>query len=127
MHPGVEGPERATLDLADGVGLVADVYRPSGPGRHPVLLMRQPYGRRIASTVTLAHPAWYASHGYLVVVQDVRGTGESGGDFDPLVHEAADGAATLDWAAGLPGSNGRVALYGFSYQGMAQLLALAGA
>ena len=127
MPAAVEGPIREALRLADGVELVADLYRPSGSGRHPVLLMRQPYGRQIASTVTLAHPAWYAAHGYIVVVQDVRGSGDSGGDFEPLVHEAEDGAATLDWAAGLEGANGKVGLYGFSYQGMTQLLALAGA
>ncbi|MBP0650030.1 CocE/NonD family hydrolase, partial [Mycobacterium tuberculosis] len=94
---------------------------------HPVLLMRQPYGRRIASTVVLAHPAWYAAHGYVVVVQDVRGTGDSGGRFDALVHEAEDGAETLAWAAALAEGTGQVGLYGFSYQGVTQYLALAGA
>ncbi|MEY3962940.1 MAG: hypothetical protein RLZZ106_195, partial [Cyanobacteriota bacterium] len=39
--------------------------------------MRQPYGRAIASTVTYAHPQWYAQHGFAVVVQDVRGRGDS--------------------------------------------------
>ena len=37
-----------------------------------VLLMWQPYGRAIASTVVYAHPSWYAAHGYIVVIQDVR-------------------------------------------------------
>ncbi|MEJ1158364.1 CocE/NonD family hydrolase [Prosthecomicrobium sp. N25] len=120
-------PQEAVLRLADGVRLVADVYRPEAPGRFPVLLMRQPYGRRIASTVVLAHPAWYAAHGYVVVVQDVRGRGDSEGRFAPLEAEEADGVATLDWAADLSGSDGRVATYGFSYQAMTQLLALAGA
>ncbi|MGG3815687.1 CocE/NonD family hydrolase, partial [Methylorubrum rhodesianum] len=123
----VAEPETATLTLPDGIELVADLWRPAGPGRHPVLLMRQPYGRAIASTLTLAHPAWYAARGYLVVVQDVRGRGGSGGDFRLFEHEAADGAATLAWAADLPGSDGRVATYGFSYQAVTQFLALAGA
>ena len=43
--------------------------------------MRQPYGRHIASTVTYAHPAWWAQQGFLVVVQDVRGQGDSTGVF----------------------------------------------
>lgn len=123
----VAGPETATLALSDGVSLVADVYRPAGPGRHPVMLMRQPYGRAIASTLTLAHPAWYAAHGYVVVVQDVRGRGGSAGVFRLFETEAADGAKTLAWAADLPGGNGQVATYGFSYQAVTQFLALAGA
>lgn len=125
-RPPAIGPERAELALADGVSLVADIYRPAGEGRHPVLLMRQPYGRAIASTVVFAHPAWYAAQGYVVVVQDVRGTGDSAGEFAPFVHEASDGAQTLDWAAALPFSNGRLGLYGFSYHAVTQYLALAG-
>ncbi|KAB7786964.1 CocE/NonD family hydrolase [Methylorubrum populi] len=123
----VAEPATATLALPDGVSLAADVWRPASPGRHPVLLMRQPYGRAIASTLTLAHPAWYAARGYIVVVQDVRGRGGSGGAFRLFEHEAEDGAATLAWAADLPGSDGRVATYGFSYQAVTQFLALAGA
>jgi hypothetical protein len=92
-----------------------------------VLLLRQPYGRRIASTIVLAHPAWYAARGYIVAVQDVRGRGESGGLFRPLADDIADGAATLAWAAELPGGDGRVATYGFSYHAITQHLAMAGA
>ncbi|MGO8550156.1 CocE/NonD family hydrolase, partial [Rhizobium ruizarguesonis] len=55
--------------------LAADVYRPVGPERYPVLVMRLHYGRKVASTVVLAHPAWYAGQGYVVMVQDVRGRG----------------------------------------------------
>lgn len=115
-----------TMTTRDGVPLATDVWSPLRPGPHPVLLMRQPYGRAIASTVTLAHPAWYAARGFIVAVQDVRGTGGSGGRFRALVHEAADGAAAVAWARTLPGSSGRVGLYGLSYQATAQYLALAG-
>ncbi|PZV07504.1 MAG: S15 family X-Pro dipeptidyl-peptidase [Leptolyngbya sp.] len=105
------------------IRLDADVYYPIGEGPFPVLLMRQPYGRAIASTVVYAHPTWYASHGYIVVIQDVRGRGTSGGEFDLFRHEAGDGYATVQWAAGLPQSSGAVGMYGFSYQGMTQLYA----
>lgn len=115
--------EQATLITQDGVALDADIYRPQGEGPFPVLLMRQPYGRAIASTVVYAHPRWYAAHGYIVVVQDVRGRGTSGGTFDLFAQEAADGRATLEWVAALPGSTGDVGMYGFSYQGMTQLYA----
>lgn len=84
--------------------------------------MRQPYGRAIASTVTYAHPRWYADHGFLVVVQDVRGRGDSSGAFAGFAQEAVDTALSVRWARGLAGSNGRVGCYGFSYQGLTQLL-----
>lgn len=113
------------MTTRDGVRLDADVYRPDAAGPFPVLLMRQPYGRAIASTVVYAHPAWYAAHGYIVVIQDVRGRGTSAGEFQPFVGEVADGFDTVTWAAQLPGSSGAVGMYGFSYQGMTQLHAAA--
>jgi len=106
----------------DGVRLVSRLWHPEGEGPWPVLLMRQPYGRAIASTVTYAHPSWYAAHGFLVVVQDVRGRGASQGEFLGFEQEAADGADTVRWARQLEGSNGRLGSYGFSYQGLTQLL-----
>ena len=124
--PRVLGPETISMTTRDGVRLDADVYRPDDGGAYPVLLMRQPYGRRIASTVVFAHPRWYAAQGYIVVIQDVRGTGTSEGTFRAFETEREDGADTVAWAAALPGSTGRVGMYGFSYQGMTQLLALAG-
>lgn len=107
----------------DGVRLDADVYFPEGEGPFPVLLMRQPYGRAIASTIVYAHPRWYAAHGYIVVIQDVRGRGTSEGVFDLFAYEVADGEDAVNWAAQLPGSDGQVGMYGFSYQGMTQLQA----
>jgi putative CocE/NonD family hydrolase len=111
--------------MSDGVELVSDHYSPAHPGPHPTLLMRQPYGRDIASTVVYAHPVWFARHGYNVVIQDVRGRGDSEGEFYPFRHEARDGAETIAWLHGRPESNGRIGMYGFSYQGMTQLLAAA--
>jgi hypothetical protein len=113
------------MHAADGVRLDADVYRPECGGEFPVLLMRQPYGRRIASTVTYAHPSWYAANGYIVAIQDVRGRGTSQGRFQLFADEIGDGGETVAWAARLPRSNGRVGMYGFSYQGHTQMLALA--
>jgi len=123
----VEGPLRTDIRLDDGVVLAADIWRPAVAGRFPVLLLRQPYGRRIASTVVLAHPAWYAAHGYVVAIQDVRGQGDSSGRFRVLADDGADGAASLAWAADLPHGDGRVATYGFSYHAITQYLAMAGA
>ncbi|MGJ3242811.1 MAG: CocE/NonD family hydrolase [Opitutales bacterium] len=120
---GVDFESGVMLELPDGCRLAADVYTPSAPGAYPVLLMRQPYGRDIASTVVYAHPTYFARQGYIVVIQDVRGRGGSDGAFYAFRNEEADGEATVHWAAGLPKSNGRVGMYGFSYQGSTQLLA----
>ena len=111
--------------MPDGVALLSDHYYPSTPGPRPTLLMRQPYGRDIASTVVYAHPVWFASHGYNVVIQDVRGRGDSEGDFYPFRNEGADGAATIRWLRTRGEANGRIGMYGFSYQGLTQLLAAA--
>ncbi|MGL5873933.1 MAG: CocE/NonD family hydrolase [Xenococcaceae cyanobacterium] len=117
--------ETASMYTRDGVRLDADIYRPQGDGEFPILLMRQPYGRAIASTVVYAHPSWYAYHGYIVVIQDVRGRGTSEGEFELFAHEIEDGLDTVNWVSKLAGSTGEVGMYGFSYQGMTQLYAAA--
>ena len=115
--------------LNDGTILISDHYYPNGSGAKsegwPTLFMRQPYGRDIASTVVYAHPVWFARHGYHVVIQDVRGRGGSTGDFYPFRHEARDGAESIAWLRNHPACNGRIGMYGFSYQGATQLLAAA--
>lgn len=110
---------RCVLD--DGTVLVADAWRPAGDRQWPVLVQRLPYGRSVASSPVLPHPSWFARRGYAVVVQDCRGRGDSTGTFSPFVDEGRDGAAAVEWAARLPFADGRVATYGFSYQGLNQL------
>lgn len=111
--------------LSDGTILYSDHYYPATRGPHPTLLMRQPYGRDIASTVVYAHPVWFARHGYNVVIQDVRGRGDSTGEFYPFRNEQQDGVETIAWLRTLPECNGKIGMYGFSYQGMTQWLAAA--
>src|SRR5258708_39923174 len=111
--------------LGDGTVLVSDHYYPPGSGPWPTLFMRQPYGRDIASTVVYAHPTWFARHGYHVAIQDVRGRGGSSGEFYPFRHEARDGAESISWLRAHAACNGRIGMYGFSYQGATQLLAAA--
>ena len=109
--------------MRDGVVLLADVYRPADAGGPlPVILMRLPYDKTQAENLAYAHPSWYARHGYVVVVQDVRGRCASEGEWYPFAHEAEDGYDTIEWAARLPGANGKVGMYGFSYVGQTQLL-----
>ncbi len=108
--------------MRDGVTLYADVYRPAGEGPFPVILMRLPYDKTQAENIAYSHPSWYAQHGFLVVVQDVRGCCLSEGGFTPFQHEGEDGYDTIEWAARLPGANGQVGMYGFSYAGATQLM-----
>jgi len=122
---GVRLERGVSFRLSDGVTLVSDHYYPGGEGRWPTLLMRQPYGRDIASTVVYAHPVWFARQGYHVVIQDVRGRGGSEGEFYPFRSESRDGAETIAWLRSHAACNGRIGMYGFSYQGATQLLAAA--
>lgn len=114
--------ETVFMTTRDGVKLATDIYRPVTDNQQfPVLLMRQPYGKSIASTVVYVHPKCYAKQGYIVVIQDVRGRGDSEGEFKLFEREIEDGYDTLEWVANLEGSTGEVGMYGFSYQGMTQL------
>ncbi|MFC5863839.1 CocE/NonD family hydrolase [Acidicapsa dinghuensis] len=103
----------------DGVVLRADVYRPLTGGTHPVLLQRTPYNKD--GGVQFALEA--VDRGYMVVIQDVRGRYASDGDWYPFKNEMNDGYDAVEWAAGLPGSNGKVGMWGGSYVGATQMLA----
>jgi len=110
------------MKMRDGVELSADVYTPKEDGDYPVLLIRLPYDKTVAEGQALMHPEWYARHGYIVVSQDVRGRGASGGDFRPFHDETNDGVDTIKACVKLKKSNGQVGMYGFSYPGQTQLL-----
>lgn len=110
------------VPVGKDVELVADVIRPSGPGRHPAVLMRTPYDRTSYASVGLQVNALrLARAGYAVVLQDVRGRFASSGEFAPFLNEQADGIATIEWIVGQPWSNGLVGMAGISYNAFAQL------
>lgn len=111
--------------MRDGTLLRANVYRPAGEGRWPVLLTRLPYGKDYALGSSILDPVQAARRGYAVIVQDTRGRFRSEGDFYPYRAEAEDGFDSVAWAAGLPFSDGRVGMYGASYFGQTQWLAAA--
>src|SRR4028118_1031277 len=98
--------------MRDGTTLMSDVYRPAGDGAYPVLLTRLPYGKDRPRDPTYFDPVKVAGAGYVVVVQDVRGRYASEGEFVPFVNEYEDGYDTVEWAAGLPGSDGRGGVVG---------------
>jgi putative CocE/NonD family hydrolase len=110
---------RVAIPMRDGVELMADHYVPAGD-TEPVgtLLVRGPYGRGFP--FSLLYGALYAARGYRVLLQSVRGTFGSGGIFQPMVQEAADGADTVAWLREQPWFTGRFATMGISYLGFTQ-------
>src|SRR5712692_56422 len=105
--------------MRDGVTLRADVYRPKAEGKYPVLLVRTPYDKQGISG--FGYKA--AARGYVVIAQDVRGRFESEGEWYACKHESEDSYDTVEWAATLPYSNGKVGMTGGSYVGATQFLA----
>jgi putative CocE/NonD family hydrolase len=105
--------------MRDGVSLVADIYRPESAEKFPVLVERTPYNRVGESGMAYE----LAAHGYIVVLQDTRGRYDSGGEFYPFRDESTDGYDTIEWAAQLEQSNGKVGMFGGSYVGATQMLA----
>lgn len=105
--------------MRDGVTLRADIYRPKADGKFPVLLQRTPYDK----TNTRAFGMRAAERGFVVVVQDARGRYASEGEFYTFKNEPNDGYDTVEWAAALPYSDGKVGMFGGSYVGATQFLA----
>jgi hypothetical protein len=126
------------VPMRDGTNLATDIYLPSAdginpePGRFPVLLARTPYGKasplmnmspEIAVTsLGSPRPGPANNRGYIVAIQDVRGTFASEGEFEPMRNESDDGVDTVAWLNSQPWSDGRVGTYGGSYLGGVQML-----
>lgn len=110
--------------MPDGVTLYADRFYPREPGSYPTILIRTPYGRpseaRLLGPLSALGYQLFAERGYNVVVQSVRGRFRSEGTFEPFVHEAADGRATLEWVAAQPWFDGNLGMWGPSYLGYTQ-------
>lgn len=108
--------------MRDGVKLCADVYLPAGQeGPFPCVLVRTPYDRGRGA----AQYQRFVRRGYAVAVQDVRGRGDSEGEWIPHRNEIEDGADTLAWAAAQPWCDGRIGTFGGSYLGYVQWCAAA--
>ena len=120
----VSSETNVAVPMRDGVVLRADVYRPSGGGRHPTLLQRIPYGKHSPRYRSMyLDPMRALDRGYAVVIQDVRGRHTSDGEWYPYVNEPRDGYDTIDWVASQPWSDGTVGMFGISYHGATQWLA----
>ena len=107
------------VKMRDGGILRADIYRPAADGRFPVLLQRTPYNKDNGVDFGLKA----AAHGFVVIFEDVRGRYASEGDWYTFKNEPNDGYDTVEWAAALPYSDGKVGMFGGSYVGATQMLA----
>lgn len=121
------------VSMRDGTRLATDVYLPAAVTTPlPVIMERTPYDksgvsrseRSMARPVAMTRPevaAWFARHGYAVVMQDVRGRYGSEGEFTKYVSEAEDGYDTLEWLRARPWCNSRIGTMGVSYGAHVQL------
>ena len=125
--PRPEGAYEVRLDpthmvpMRDGVRLATDLYFPVGTDTPlPVVQIRTPYGklphRRDASAAR-----YFASHGFAVAVQDMRGRYQSEGEYFVSRADREDGYDMVSWLAEQPWSNGRIGTYGCSYLGENQM------
>lgn len=138
---GIGEHRSVAVRMSDGTLLRANVYFPTDPrtnapaaGRFPVIMIQTPYGKDTTGAASggttgpeAASESGYLPYliqrGYIDVVAEIRGTGDSQGTFsmlDPV--EGRDGATLVRWAAKLPHSNGRVGMYGPSYMGLIQFM-----
>jgi putative CocE/NonD family hydrolase len=106
------------IPLRDKVELNATLYLPKGAAeaRTPVIFTLTPY----ISDSYHARAAYFASHGYAFALVDVRGRGNSAGDFEPFAQEPRDGHDVVEWLAQQPFCDGKVAMWGGSYAGFDQ-------
>jgi len=106
--------------MRDGVRLATDIYRPADlSGPLPAILMRTPYNKAGS-----AGPAsFFASHGYAVAVQDVRGKFGSEGEFHVYQGDMTDWSDAFDWVGAQPWSTKRIGTFGCSYLGEQQIIA----
>ncbi|MGF1473259.1 MAG: CocE/NonD family hydrolase [Rubrobacteraceae bacterium] len=118
------------VPMRDGVVLKADSYAPRHPSRGaraaprsdesslPTVLVRSPCGKGGIHAALFGRP--FAERGYRVLIQSCRGTGASGGTFDPFRQEADDGLDTVKWLGSQPWFSGDLATIGPSYLGFVQ-------
>jgi len=105
------------IPARDSVKLNATVFTPHGQKQPlPVIFTFTPY---IGDSYT-DRAVYFAKHGYVYALVDVRGRGNSGGEFEPFVNEGRDGYDVVEWLAKQPYCNGKVTMWGGSYAGFDQ-------
>ncbi len=109
------------IPMRDGLRLATTIFRPARAGKYPVILVRTPYKKEMNEL----DARFYATRGYAVALQDVRGRFASPGKWEPFVNEGKDGHDTIEWLARQPWSTGKVGMIGASYVGWVQWWAAA--
>jgi X-Pro dipeptidyl-peptidase (S15 family) len=104
----VAADRNVRVPMSDGTVLLADHYLPITTRPAPTVLVRCPYGRR--GPFGLVDGQLIAERGYHVLLQSCRGTFGSGGQFEPMRHEASDGQDTVAWLRGQSWFDGRLRL-----------------
>tara|TARA_R110001599_G_scaffold17913_1_gene71067 strand:- start:2021 stop:3967 length:1947 start_codon:yes stop_codon:yes gene_type:complete len=118
------------ITMDDGVKLAVKVTLPSNAanvneGPFPIILVQTSYNTSLGSftpAIGGADPLM-TSHGYATVVVDVRGTGNSQGEWEAFgEREQKDYSQVVEWAATQSWSDGRIGLFGVSYLGITTML-----
>jgi hypothetical protein len=101
------------VPMRDRENLLTDIYHPRTAQSPPTVLMRTPYGR---GKLFVLIARLFAEQGYTTVIQSVRGTFGSGGQFDPFFQERDDGVDTVAWIERQPWYHGKLGLYGAAWR-----------
>jgi predicted acyl esterase len=116
-EPSIDMQWAVKIPARDGVKLNATVFTPHNQkGPLPVIFTSTPC---IGDSCT-DRAVYFAKHGYVYALVDVRGRGNSGGEFEPFVNEGKDGYDVVEWLAKQPYCNGKVTMWGGSYAGFDQ-------
>jgi putative CocE/NonD family hydrolase len=102
--------------MRDGTKLSSDIYLPDAQGRFPTIIMRTPYSTVEGFQKAFSDEArFFASNGYVYLIQDCRGKNDSDGRFHPFHDDGKDGYDTQAWCAKQEWFNGRIGTIGASY------------
>lgn len=101
------------IPMRDGVEISADIYFPDADGKHPALVVRTPYGKGDSNNIKQGQ--YFSDNGFVTVICDVRGRGDSDGLFVPYFNEGRDGYDVIEWVAGQEWCTGSVGTLGASY------------
>lgn len=115
--PGVHIEWGVKISTRDGVELAANVYHPANASeKGAAILTMTPY------TADRYHKQamFFARHGYTFVIADVRGRGNSGGEYWPYEKDGDDGHDVVEWMTRQSWSNGKVGMWGGSAAGYNQ-------
>ena len=116
------------ITMRDGTALMADVHRPDAGGRFPALIAASPYPRQIQDLgapmgfIEAGATDFWVPRGYVHVIANLRGTGDSEGEYGFFdAQERLDMYDLVEWAAAQPWCDGNVGMIGISYFAMTQL------